>query len=68
MNKPDFSQKINAKAFERNTKPKPIINKQKNPVSQAELASSPWGKLTFFLDRALGDITPRSFGKKKTIF
>lgn len=48
MNKPDFSQKINAKAFERNTKPKPIINKQKNPVSQAELASSPWGKLTFF--------------------
>lgn len=65
MNKPDFSQKINAKAFERNTKPKPIINKQKNPVSQAELASSPWGKLTFFLDRALGDITPRSFGKKR---
>ncbi|MTF38324.1 OmpH family outer membrane protein [Cyanobacterium aponinum] len=65
MNRPDFSQKINAKAFERNTKPKPIINKQKNPVSQAELASSPWGKLTFFLDRALGDITPRSFGKKR---
>ncbi len=65
MNKPDFPQKTNAKAFERNVKPKPIISKNKSIVSQAELTASPWGKLTLFLDRTLGDITPRNFDKKR---
>lgn len=64
MNKPDFSQQSNAKAFERNAKPKPILIKNKSLISQAQLTSSPWGKLALFLDGTLGDITPRNFGKQ----